>query len=620
MAKLKKRSKISQQRHRANKLVNPLASNGENKPMDDQIKEIFNNLNSQDNEIRLKSISSLTLLCDVDAKIRKLALKNNLIKLLMTNYVLDKDYSIRSCSLGLLRNLVIEEEYDMAIHLWRNDIWLVLENGFKSININEFDVQYLDSLIGLLDSICLELTSSIVDDSIIPKLPSIMKLFFEVLNKFSLGELSDVKPIISILQLLFDLSSISTKFLKSLSTDFNFIQASGPLFNKLALGGDLAKIYIIGINFQICEFNDDLGNGQVDQVIIEIFNIINSIDVNGTITKLNSNISEDSTTKENFQIIDTSLDLFSTMIEFTGYLMDTKNIKSDKFSGLLNEKIVPFLNQLICNGFKNDKLLICLNNSLVYLTSTKTGGDEGIKEMFVSMNLILTNELNSIIGNFTTTANSNDLINIEQISDLISFKLDLIEYISDPEEKRSLIESDSQGIEKIIEISSTNLLNFETNEEELNNDILVQYSTILIQYLTIIGKKCSNDEITQLITKFIVDKLMINSVSFYNAKITPKEGKKLTIAKYHSRYGYIIENVLNESINSIIEIFDDNYSYNVSIYHNGGLDKVLSNLLPEYKLIYKNIDKNNQFGLKKRSEDTLMNLGRFIIYKSTELN
>lgn len=610
MAKLKKRSKISQQRHRANKIVNPLASVGDNRPIDDQIKDIFNNLNSQDNEVRLKSISSLTLLCDADPKIRKLALKNNLIKLLMTNYVLDKESSIRSCSLGLLRNLVIEEEYDMAIHLWRNDIWLVLENGFKSIELDNLDCEYIDSLIGLLDSICLELTSSIVDDSIIPKLPPIMKLFFEILNKFSLGELTNVKPIVSILQLLFDLSSISTKFLKSLSTDFNFIQASGPLFNRLISESDLAKIYIIGINFQICEFNDDLGNGQVDQVIIEIFNIINSIDVNGTISKLNSNL-EDSNTKVNFQIIDTSLDLFSTMIEFTGYLNDTKGIKSDKFSGLLNEKIVPFLNQLICNGFKNDKLLICLNNSLVYLTSTKTGGDEGIKEMFVSMNSILSTDLNSIIENFQ----GNELVNIESISDLISFKLDLIEYISNPAEKLSLIQSDCQGIEKIIEISSKNLLDFETNEE-LNNDILVQYSTILIQYLTVIGKRCGDNGMTEKITKFIVDKLMIGSVSFYNGKVADK---KLTIAKYHSQCGYIVENVLNEAINAVIEMFDDNYSYNEGIYHRGGLDKVLSNLLPEYKLIYKNIDKNQQFGLKKRSEDTLMNFGRFIIYKSTEL-
>lgn len=614
MAKLKKRSKLSQQRHRANKLVNPTAFSGENKPIDAQIKDIFVSLNSQDNDTRLKAISSLTLLCDADATIRKLALKNNLIKLLMTNYVLDKEPSIRSCSLGLLRNLVIEEEYDMAIHLWRNDIWLVLENGFKSIEVTGFDVEYLDALIGLLDSICLELTSSIVDDSIIPKLSAIMKLFFEVLNKFSLGELTEVKPVVSILQFLFDLSSISTKFLQTLSTDFNFIQASGPLFSRLGEGGELAKIYMIGINFQICEFNEDLGNGQVDQVIMEIFNIINSIDVNGTIAKLNSNVSEDTRTKENFQIIDTSLDLFSTMIEFTGYLMDTKGVKSNKFSGLLNDKIIPFLNQLVCNGFKNDKLLICLNNSLVYLTSTKTGGDEGIKEMFVSMNSILSSDLATTITNF----NNEDVANVEHISDLISFKLDLIEYINDPAEKQALIQSDSENVENLIHLSASKLLNFEN--EDLNNDIVVQYSTILIQYLTIIGKRCANDTTTQTITKFIVDQLLIRAVSYYNAKQTPTNGKKLTVAKYHSKYGYIIENVLNEAINSIIEMFDDNYSYNVDIYHKGGLDKVLTDLLPEYKLIYKNIDKNSQFGLKKRSEDTLMNLGRFVIYKSTELN
>jgi hypothetical protein len=75
---------------------------------------------------------------------------------------------------------------------------------------------------------------------------------------------------------------------------------------------------------------------------------------------------------------------------------------------------------------------------------------------------------------------------------------------------------------------------------------------------------------------------------------------------------------MNVSINSIFEMFDDDYSYNRPIYHDGNMGDILTNALADYKKIYKNIDKNVNLRLKKQSEETLNNLQRFIEYKKTE--
>jgi len=657
MAKLKKRSKISQHRHKSNKLVNPKTSNTEIKPLDSQISELFDQLNSQDVETRHKGLASLTLLCDADPSIRKLALKNNLIKIVLSSHVTDSDFTIRSAALGLLRNLVIEEEYDMAIHLWRSDIWVVLENGFQSVTTSEgIQFEYLDSLIGLLDALCMELTIEIVNDQIIPKLSekNIMKLLFEALNIYITSvSISNAATttVISILQLFFDISSISTVFLQALATEFNYMQASGPLFTKLDQTANLGKIYIIGTNFQICEFNDDLGNGQVNQVVVELFNIVNGIDINKTIEYLNNlantpNSNEtDPIMKTNFQIIDATLDLFTTMIEYTGFTMESKGIKSDKFTELVVSQIIPFTSQLITNNFKNGKTLVCLNNAFVYLSSLESLSDDKIQsigEHFLKINEVLTIEFVSSIDSIDEKTSS---FTIEHLCDLVSFKFNLIDFASSRsiESRNSIIQKDSSlGLIPALIKLSTKLLNYELldDEDDRDIDILIQYTSTLVPYLTVIAKYAENDELTKVISQYLVDQLLIQPVTFYKTKLTPtesvesttesvvdvdkkkkkkgKKGGKMTTAKYHNQYGYIVESTLNEAINSIFELFDDDYSYNREIYHNGGLHQVLGGILPEYKLIYKNIDKNQQIGLKKRSEDTLMNLGRFIIYKETE--
>ncbi|GMM31036.1 Syo1 protein [Martiniozyma asiatica (nom. inval.)] len=612
MAKLKKRSKLSQHRHKINKLRNE--SNLKPTTLNAQIPKLMSQLESQSPQERIESLSSITLLVDVsndpNGSICKEFLKSGLIKrgLALTQ---DVSFEVRCSALGLLRNLTIESGYEMAIHLWRNDIWMVIERGIEEAK-SSGQSEYFESLISLLDSLCLELTIEIVDEQIIEKMKSkgIMKILLEILNGFVVKNDSE-KVVITTLQLFYDLSSISAGFLELLAKEFNFLQASGSLFGKLN-ESSLGKIYIIGINFQICEYNDDLNNGQVGQVVEELINVISNIDVSKTIESINNNQIENEEIKQNFQILDSTLDLLSTTVEYEGFLYESQGQKNEKFQKGVIEKIVPFASSLIIKGFKNGKAMVCLNNSLIYLGTTDALVMKAQRDPIINLlNSVDEVSTRQLLQDFEIAKPNAEII--EEICDLISFKYNLIELaaITDSEQIKVCKEIENGIVDYLLNVK---LVDFNNIDSEKDNEILTQYITTLIPLLTKIGKFCNNDEKTKQISQFIVDSMLISPLTFYKNALAGK----LSVAKYHVKFGYIVESTLNESINAIFEMFDDNYSYNKAIYHDGGLNTVLDTVLSEYKIIYKNIDKNQQMGLKRRSEDTLANLGRFIEYKTGE--
>ncbi|KAG0673537.1 AAA+-type ATPase, partial [Pichia californica] len=112
---------------------------------------------------KLITINNILLQCNNDESIRKIFLKNDLIKILfdLLNQENQFDEILVSC-FDLLKNLIIEEDYDLSIHLWRNDIWNLLvinfNKAFNSINhLNDSNVNlmskdllinYINNLIG----------------------------------------------------------------------------------------------------------------------------------------------------------------------------------------------------------------------------------------------------------------------------------------------------------------------------------------------------------------------------------------------------------------------------------------------------------------------------------------
>lgn len=623
MAKLKKRSKLSQQRHRGNAIVNPNEKENGKKSVNKDINQLNKaitlldklkkNSNSSIND-KLITINNILVQCNNDENMRKAFLKNDLVKIILNDLLIENNKydEILVSSLDLLKHLIIEESYDLSIYLWRNGIWEILKENFtkafkslQHLNDSNVDIMskdlllnYINNLIEILDNLVMELNSETIKSSIIPKLNEddiIMNNLFEILkieniNKFNLSIITNI------LQLIYDLSSISIEFLQNILLNDNNNVSFTKIFNNLLSNTDklnensLCKIYLIGINLQIFEIKDNL-NDNLNLIIDEIFNITNLINNNETAME-----------GENFQVIDISLDLLTTIIEIKGsiYLQDETK-KDSVFNEKCIEQILPFLGKLFEINYTNNKKLICLNNLIIYLNSTKLINDKLIEDLEMLNNNKILNEFNKLINE------SFGKIDIETIIDYLNFELNLIEI-----EPMKFIQNEEiiTQINKLIEISIKNKI-----DEFTDIEIQIQFITSLLMYLSIIAKNINNLEITKNIVEFIIKYNLIEPINFYNNKLT---NDKLNISKYHKKYHYLVEESINIAINSIFEMFDDDYSYNRIIYHDGKMNDLLINIMQDYKKIYKNIDKNVNLKLKRQTEETLNNLQRFIDYKKTE--
>lgn len=617
MAKLKKRSKLSQQRHKANQIkeTNGGADNSKKESNKSAkaltlLDKIKSSSTSSVNE-KLININSILVQCNNDTNTRKIFLKNDLIKITLDLLKQENQYDeiLVSC-LDLLKHLIIEEDYDLSIYLWRNGIWEILELNFNkafnslshlndsNVNVISKDllISYINNLIGILDNLVMELNLETIDNALLSKLTEsqLLSKFFQFLN--SGVENSTISIALNFLQFIYDLSTISTKFLQnSLINNDEFETIVDNLCKNLSTFDKhpLGKIYIVGIKLQVLELKDDLSSNNLDSLINEIFNILNNM------TDLNSKNDED------FQIVDISLDLLTTIIEIKGSLsLQNNSANKDKvFNDKCINQILPFLGKLFEVDFTNNKKLICLNNLMIYLTSNQLISQQLVTDLESLNNNKINNDFESLVSSGTP--------DLEIVVDYLNFKLNLLEI--DP---TKLTDNEVNQINSLVGLGMKNV-NLENIDNEIDPDIelKIQFITTLLMYLSLLAKAIATVETVKPIVEFIIQYNLVKPIEFYNSKTT-KGG--LNISKFHTKYKYLVEESINLAINSIFEIFDDDYPYNRPIYHAGNLNGLLNNMLSDYKKIYKNIDKNVNFSLKKQTEETVNNLQRFIEYKKSE--
>ncbi|GME82972.1 unnamed protein product [Ambrosiozyma monospora] len=280
MGKLKKRSKLSQQRRKQNQLVP--GDNKTNKKLDNKelqkITPLISQLSASATNDRSIALSTILLLCDNDPTSRKLFLKNNLVKILLTKLIHDESDEIVVDAYGLLRNLIIEEGYDLSVHLWRSDIWTALEVDFKKAmqslpHINDEKVSstrkallidYIDNLISCLGSLSTEVSIQLFDENILPKLQQsgILKFIFELIEKRVSNKLT-----LTALEFLYDLSTLSFQFIELFANEPSAIELLSKIEDSTL--SVLSQVYLIGLKFQIMEFKGELTDPKSDDVLID---------------------------------------------------------------------------------------------------------------------------------------------------------------------------------------------------------------------------------------------------------------------------------------------------------------------------------------------------------------
>ncbi|AWU76021.1 uncharacterized protein C5L36_0B12480 [Pichia kudriavzevii] len=601
MAKLKKRSKLSQQRHQNNQLNAAVPKKNESNQVNKVLTLLDKIKKSSTSSVndKLITINNILVQCKNDPSVRKVFLKNDLIKIILNDLLKEEkqfDEILVSC-FDLLKNLILEEDYDLAIYLWRNGIWEILienfDKAFKSLphlddeKVNQISkdllLSYISNLVSVIDNLSMELSTEVINSSLVPNLfqSNILTYLLQFIKLDNVLTNKDkLKVLLDILRLIYDLSTLSADFLQNLleNNDFQMVFSNMITSN---IESPLVKVYLIGIQLQIFEIKDDL-NENLDSLLVETFTVLDTLKY-------------EHENDDEFQIVDLSLDLLTTVIEIKGSILIDNSTKKDKvFDGYCIDNILPFIGKLFEKDFKNDKALICLSNLMIYLNSNGLMNEKLVNDL-ESLNT------NKIQPEFNQLLNSKDLY---LIIDYLNFKLNLLEI--DP----SKFVSQEPQIDTLIELG-TKLSKY---DEFLDIESQIQFITTLLMYLSIIAKNINNLEVTKTIVEFIIKYNIVEKIEFYNGELS----NGLNVSKFHKKYNYLVEESINVAINSIFELFDDDYPYNRELYHNGNLGGILANTLQDYKKIYKNIDKNINLRLKKQTEETLSNLQRFIEYKQTE--
>ncbi|GMG30770.1 unnamed protein product [Ambrosiozyma monospora] len=578
MGKLKKRSKLSQQRRKQNQLLP--GDNKSNKKLENKevqkITPLISQLSASATNDRSIALSTILLLCDNDPQSRKLFLKNNLVKILLTKLIHDESDEIVVDAYGLLRNLIIEEGYDLSVHLWRSDIWTALEADFKKAmqslpHINDEKVSstrkallidYIDNLISCLGSLSTEVSIQLFDENILPKLQQsgILKFIFELIEKRVSNKLT-----LTALEFLYDLSTLSFHFIELFANEPSAIELLSNIEDSTL--SVLSQVYLVGLKFQIMEFKGELTDAKSDDVLIDsILGKLDSlykakVDLKTTVEQLDAPLNPKPTKEEenalrqaknNFKLIDLLLDLYTTIIEVKGeqQVVSPSSVSKEtkqRLSAFFSTGLAPFLSDLITTNFKNSKILVCLNNLSLYLSSLDLV-DESYITFLTQVGSVIAKDFNE-----TLAATVGDDVNLDTISDELNF---LLFY----DQAQGKISADAKLVSLLITLS--NAIDF--NNHEANQ--IIQFSTVLISYLTLIGKGCDSIDTTQEISKFIVDTQLLGPIKLYKSFRNTSE--------LHKKFKFLVEYTLLNSINAIFEMFDDDYPYNRPVFHEGGLLKI----------------------------------------------
>lgn len=133
MAKAKKKSRASKARAKGPDYKGSRGNEQDEKIRLQKIVPVMEQLVSSDMTDRSMAISAINVMCE-DPKLRTLLLKEKLLKVVLESSIKDDNEEIVSESYGLLRNLCIEEGYDVAVFLWRQNILSAIEDSLNKIS------------------------------------------------------------------------------------------------------------------------------------------------------------------------------------------------------------------------------------------------------------------------------------------------------------------------------------------------------------------------------------------------------------------------------------------------------------------------------------------------------
>lgn len=602
MGKLKKRSRSSKYRSSP---VNRAAGNQEASKQDENLRTtkivpIIAKLQSAVPNERSTAISTIAVMLE-DTKFRKLLLKEKLVQIILDQCLTDSNIEIVIESFGLLRNLVIEEGYDVATYLWRQNIWAVIEKNFErsmasfeqyTLDQKQFKKGEISLLFDFLENL-ISLTFGLADNSdeiltaVLGKTPAVFKYLqaiFQYAVNFEQNQLLiSTNFFNTILEFIYNLASSSNEFITQIQSqwsDFPLQQLSEYIFLNIKTN-ELSRVLIQGISLHL----SPLSNQLVSNIFTNIITTIQSIDVaqereklnqiidNANVDQINKSVKEKIETRSKFQAIDLSIEIITAIIEMIAsdlqFNKSTQIEVTEDLIKLFTSVIPEILLKLSEFTEFQDRALTGMNNLNWFFITLESYEDEAWlaknKEIFAKVSSYLNStplDVEIKISIFGTLWSS-----------LIMFAPHMT--VSDEFLQATLAE-----------------FNTLTSQEQRSEDE-EEYLVRLIGFLGNLAKVQKAVERNAIIAGAFMDVLASNNAKLIKAKLTITD--------------------------LIFEIYGDAiFDYDASVFVKCGLLNKLKEIKLQLKKEVKLIDKNTNRQLKSMAEEVMENFEGFIQYKEDE--
>lgn len=606
MGKSKKRSRSSKSR------VNPLTNSSTKKDqalIEKKIQPLIKNLQSTIPNDRNAAISSISVLCD-DPHMRQLLLKEKLVQIILTKLLNDDNMDIVIESLGVLRNLTLEEGYDLAVHLWRLDVWSAIKVGMDKIvksiesytttqtadndksskkddkNSRRMLFDYTDNLISLIVALSNGSDDILNDILSETKLHEILYLFVKLVE-FGFDKLTTNLQN-SLLDLIYDFSSETLDFIDSIMS----CEPISQLFQNIPnmnLSNQLTQILFQGIRLQFLDgvIDAKITTSDCQDIIAKVINELQTINLNEMKSSLYHNVL-DNINQQNFSSVDTTklkdyakakqkamfqlqalevgIDIITGIIE----IIATENINlNDDLKLQLFDQMPQFFNQLLLEF--PDRILIAWNNLLwLYITIEYAVSDETLTFLY------------------NTIMNESQLDNVE----IKSNKLSVISVII----KIAQL-NENWGILTKLHILN-NLPYAESIIAEFNNVKDIELRTRCISILNNLAQLPNQDVvINKKIGEWILETINTATESSTNDDVA-------------------IDTILDLT-QSIFEVYanPDSFFDKPNFVDGNFLPIIKDTILPQLKNKFKFVDKNKTPELKERCTECYNVLSSFVQYR-----
>lgn len=659
MAKLKRGRRNQRARH------NPLGKGKKSSTSDDKqlekdeastkkskILPLIEKLQSSSPNEASMALGAITVLTE-DEKMRKLLLKEKLVQTVMEKYLNNNNDELVVEAFGLLRNLGIDEGYDILKYYWRSNVWVAIESSLSKVqqsfsylqqnkdftltrNENVIDLsnnnaganskkkeddrskqqllydftEHILSLIVLLGNASEDLYQEVFN-----KIDPVLTFVIDLIN-FNISQQKLTNKLFNcLLEFIYEFSNESDEFIKKLQqTELSLPALETFVESKFQESNKLGKTYFQGIKFHVNEVVNQSADKNIvgHSILSHLFNDVTTIDLkelhknltpndnaNEPIKNsgLNVEYNKSQSCRNDLTSIEVAIDLTTNIFEYLAINEDFQQLATltPDLTELIFKILLPAIVELIQFELENDGIMLLIDKLTVCLNN--------LCWLLISVD-------NTPVQWYEASSKVWDLIlNVSHLKDeqVQANCLNILWAITKAlgPEIRTKVNADmvNQLINKAESFTqklSQSSCSDNSNEEQISFEQLECYLSIIgfVGNLAII---IENVDITFQISEFLLRTMKL----FIQPLVHQSNPKSIELVV--------------ESINLVFDIFaDKNYSYDYEIFVQQGYLQQLKELIPQTKEMYKKIDKNKYGDLKLKGEETWNNLERFVKYKQSE--